>query len=141
MKFFYRFRAAVLWTRAYRFCSQRQYSESLTTLRSITGPVREATHWRLFEIYNLGLLGQDVECLRGATALIDDLERAARLSADQQYLMAFTRWCAQASFSKLFPATEMPEKFRVSPRSVSLTGVAPRWRRTFRLPEAVTATV
>lgn len=130
-----RFRAARTWSRAYAFCLERRYQDAIDTLRSFEGPSRSAPHWRLFEVYNLSLQENYVETLRAATALIDDLMSRTKLSENQKYFLAFARWCAWFAFAKLFPQTELPDKFRVDPKTVRREGVDARWRKLFPLPE------
>lgn len=134
-RLFERFRAARTWSRAYAFCVERRYQDAIDTLRSYQGPSRSASHWRLFEVYNLSLQESHVETLRAATALIDDLMGRTTLSENQEYFLAFARWCAWFAFAKLFPLSKLPDKFRVDPEVVRRAGVDVRWRRLFPLPE------
>lgn len=138
MKLVTRMRSGMLWMRAYSLCSARRYEESLTVLKSAPEVMRSATHWRLLEVYDLGLLERDVECLQSATALIKDLEPPETLEINQRYLLEFARWCAQVSFRRLFPTTDVPIAFRLDVDAIPWKEVAPIWRRRFPLPSAST---
>jgi len=89
--------------------------------------------WRVFEVHQLALLGNDVGALMQAEKVIADLNRSGVKTPDQRYCLAFAQWCGRLAFQRLNASKEVPSHLQPD-LSFPLSPVSPGLKRKFQMP-------
>lgn len=130
MLMLWRFARAWVWVRMVRLSAQGDNAEALKLTRENKHLARGWLPWRVFEVHQLSLLGNDVGVLMQAEEVIADLNHRGSLTSDDHYCLAFVQWCGRTAFKRLNSSKEIPPHLQ-SDLSFSLSAVSAGLRRKF----------
>jgi hypothetical protein len=119
------------WRRMILLSSQGKHVEALDAARSAAPAVKTMAAWQVFEMQQLALLKEYSSVLARAQPFARALLLKGARTADEKYFLVLTQWYGQVAFRRLHPSEAVPLELSFDPKSVPLSRVTKRWKRSF----------